>query len=58
MSTTLKHYFNTLAFLPRQKDRRIVKGLRALKMRTSRRRLKQALRQLADRRALTTPQYA
>lgn len=57
-TTTLRHHLNTLAFLPRQKDKQLEKGLRALKIRTSRRRLKQALRQLIDRRPLTTTSYA
>jgi len=45
-TTTLRHHLNALAFLPRQKEDRVLKSLRLLKMRTSRRRLKQTLRQL------------
>ncbi|MBI4257006.1 hypothetical protein HY626_03060 [Candidatus Uhrbacteria bacterium] len=59
MSTTiLRHHLNTFAFLPRQKDKRIVKGFRALKIRTSRRRLKQTIRQIINRRTLRVPVYA
>ncbi|HLD20762.1 MAG TPA: hypothetical protein VJB64_01555 [Patescibacteria group bacterium] len=57
-TTTLRHHLNTLAFLPRQRDKRIVKGLRALKIRTSRRRFKQVIRQLIDHRTLSVPVYA
>ncbi|MBI4592538.1 hypothetical protein HY733_03780 [Candidatus Uhrbacteria bacterium] len=57
-TTTLKYHINTLAFLPRQKDKRIVKGLRALKIRTSRRRFKQAIRQMIDRRTISPVAYA
>ncbi|MBI4435496.1 hypothetical protein HY630_02395 [Candidatus Uhrbacteria bacterium] len=57
-TTTLRHHLNTFAFLPRQKDKRIVKGLRALKIRTGRRRLKQVIRQLIDRRPLSLHSYA
>ncbi len=52
-TTTLRYHLNTLAFLPRQRDKRIVRGLRALKIRTNRRRLKQTIRQLLDRRVLS-----
>lgn len=57
-TTTLRHHLNTLAFLPRQKDKRIVKGLRALKIRTGRRRLKQVIRQFIDHRSLSIHSYA
>jgi len=54
MSTSLlRHHLNTFAYLPRKRDQRIVKGLRLLKVRTSRRRLKQTIRQLLDHRSLT-----
>ncbi len=52
-TTTLRYHLNTLAFLPCQRDKRIVRGLRALKIRTNRRRLKQTIRQLLDRRVLS-----
>jgi len=54
MSTaTLRHHFNTFAFLPRQRDQRIVKSLRALKIRTSRRKIRQTIRQMIDHRSLS-----
>jgi len=47
-TTTLRHYFHTLSYLPRRRDEQMVKGLRLLKIRTSRRRLKQSFRHLIN----------
>jgi hypothetical protein len=50
MSTaTLRYSAITLSFLPYKRDQKISKGLRALKIRASRRRAKQVVRQVLDR---------
>ncbi|MDG1949619.1 MAG: hypothetical protein P8J32_02210 [bacterium] len=43
-SATLRHHNVTLSFLPYKKDQRISRQLRTLKLRTSRRRTKQLIR--------------
>ncbi|KKR04818.1 MAG: hypothetical protein UT30_C0003G0007 [Candidatus Uhrbacteria bacterium GW2011_GWF2_39_13] len=47
MSTsTLRHHFNTFCYLPRQRDQRITKGLRLLRIHTSRRQIRRTFREL------------
>ncbi|NQV89828.1 hypothetical protein HQ487_00300 [Candidatus Uhrbacteria bacterium] len=53
-ATTLRHHSNTFAFLPRQRDQRFIKSLRAIKIRTSRRKIRQVIRQMIDHRSLST----
>ena len=50
MSTaTLRYHTITLSFLPYRRDQKLSKGLRALRVRASRRRAKRAVRQMLTR---------
>lgn len=50
MSTaTLRYHAITLSFLPGRREERVLKSLRTLRLRTSRRRAKQAVRFILSR---------
>jgi hypothetical protein len=48
-SASLRYTAITLSFLPYKRDHRVTKSLRSLRLRASRRRAKQALRQILSR---------
>lgn len=48
-TTTLRYHAITLSFLPSRREERVLKSLRTLRLRTSRRRAKQAVRYVLSR---------